>query len=344
MIKRLTDYADMVVNHHENGTEKGFNVGFKCLDELITLKTGYSTYILGFPGAGKTEIHLEMLFNMTESRGWKHALLSPEIGGMEDVIAELVSKYLRRPFFKSNPFSPNAQQIYNAIAELSQWFFPMDNDEQDYTIDTFYEDCEKLEKDHKIRLNTTSIDPWNDLTENLNDFGGREDKYLAWALKRVRQDAKKNKRHNFIVTHAKDMPAIALKSVIGKEVYCTAIPTLQSFAGGQVWSRRAFNVLGIWRPEEGAIDPKRGLPFDKNEAIVLSLKSKPKGSGKKGSCSLYFDWKVNRYYEKIGENNFYAFEHEKEENQQKIADSGLNHQALMAQARYEPISSDEELF
>lgn len=335
MIKKLTDYSEQVINHHETGTSKGVNVGFKCLDEIITLKPGYSTYILGFPGAGKTELHLEMLFNTTVGSGWRHAILSPEIGGIEDVIAELVSKHLRRPFFANNPFAPTKMEIYNAIADLSQSFYPMDNDEQDYDINSFFEDCEKLEKDHRIKLNTTSIDPWNDLTENLSDFGGREDKYLAWALKRVRQDAKKNKRHNFVVTHAKDMPSWELKSISGGKVTCTAIPTLQSFAGGQVWSRRGFNVLGIWRAEEGAIDPKRGIQFEKNEALILSLKSKPKGSGRKGSAHLYFDWKTNRYYEKIGEHDFYAFEHEKPENQQKIADSSLNVKLLMAQMRYE---------
>jgi|GEM_PF-1175537 len=336
MIKKLTDYSEQVIKHHQTGTEKGIPVGFKCLDDIFSLKTGYSTYILGFPGAGKTELHLEILFNTTVGSGWKHAILSPEIGGIEDVIAELVSKHLRRPFFASNPFAPTEMEIYNAIADLSQSFYPMDNDEQDYDINTFFEDCEKLEKDHRIRLNTTSIDPWNDLTENLSDFGGREDKYLAWALKRVRQDAKKNKRHNFVVTHAKEMPPMELKSVDGGKITCTAIPTLQSFAGGQVWSRRGFNVLGIWRAEEGAIDPKRGIPFCNNEALILSLKSKPKGSGRKGSAHLYFDWKTNRYYEKIGDNNFYAFEHCKPENQQKIADGTINHQAFMAQVRYEP--------
>lgn len=310
MIKKLTDYTDLVMDHYHNGTEKGADIGFKCLQDIITIKPKYTTYILGFPAAGKTELHLEILFSLTKRSGWRHALMSPEIGGIEDVIAELVSKHLRKPFFKSNYYAAPEKEVYNAIAELSDYFFPMDNDEQDYNIETFYEDCEKLEVDHKIKLHTTSIDPWNDLAENLADYGGREDKYLAWALKRVRQDAKKNKRHNFVVTHAKDMPSINLKSASGGSVVCTALPTLGSFAGGQVWSRRSFNVLGIWRPEEGAISPKTHLPYHLNEAIILSLKSKPKGVGRKGSASLFFDWRTNRYYEKIDDKDYYSFEHE----------------------------------
>lgn len=315
MIKQIIDYTDQVMNHYQTGTEKGIDIGFKCLQDLVTVKLGYTTYLIGFAAAGKTEFHLETLFGATERHGWKHALLSPEIGGIEDVIAELISKHLRRPFFKSNPFSATEKEIYNAIGFINQYFFPMDSDENDYTVETFYEDCTKIEKDLKIKLQTTSLDPWNDLDEDLSKHGGREDKYLTWALKKVRQDAKKNNRHNFIVTHAKDMPPIALKSVTGGETFCTAVPTLQSFAGGQVWGRRAFNVLGVWRPEEGAINPVDGQPFDVNEAIILSLKSKPKGVGKKGKANLYFDWKVNRYYEWVNGVKCYSFDFEKAENQ-----------------------------
>lgn len=311
MIKRISDYTDLVMNHYETGTAKGKDIGFKCLEDLVSVKTGYTTYLIGFAAAGKTEFHLETLFNLTEKYGDKHALLSPEIGGIEDVIAELISKHLRRPFYKSNPFAPTEKEIYNAMAELSQWFYPMDSEENDYTVESFYADCDKIEKDLKIKLNTTSLDPWNDLDEDLSKFGGREDKYLTWALKKVRQNAKVKKRHNFIVTHAKDMPPIALKSVTGGETFCTAIPTLNSFAGGQVWGRRAFNVLGVWRPEEGAINPVDGLPFDENEALILSLKSKPKGAGKRGKASIYFDWKKNRYWEWVNGAKCYGFEHEK---------------------------------
>ncbi|MGO4699608.1 hypothetical protein AB4Z50_35990, partial [Paenibacillus sp. 2TAB26] len=161
----------------------------------------------------------------------------------------------------------------------------------DHDIESFYKYWKSLEKQLGIKLNTTSLDPFNDLEEDLVKYGGREDKYLAWALKRVRQEAKNNNWHNNIVTHAKDLPPIVLKDVTGQEVYCTAVPTLNSFAGGAVWGRRAFNVVGVWRPEHnrvnGKVDltlnPSSGLPFAENEAIIKILKAKPKGTAKKGS-------------------------------------------------------------
>lgn len=310
---KIADYYDHILEHHKSGTVRGVDTGFKCLDELLSFKKGYATFFLGFPGAGKTEIHIECLFNLAEKFGWKHALLSCEIGTINDVIAELIAKYLRKPFFKSaGQYAATEKEIYGAMDWLNNFFYPVDGDAQDFTIDSFYEYCNQIEKDNKIKLDTTSIDPWNDLSEDLPKFGGREDKYLAHALKKVRQSAKVNGWHNMVVTHARDnIQQIILKDVNGQDVYCNAVPTLNSFAGGPVWGRRAFNVVGVWRPEPDAVNPATGIPYEPNEAMIKVLKAKPKGSATKGKCTLFYDWKRNRYYEKIDGKSFYAFEHEK---------------------------------
>lgn len=327
MKRTIDDYRDSVINHYKTGVQRGIDTGFKNLDELLSFKLGYSTFYLGFAGAGKTEFHMEMMFNQTASKGWKHGFLSGEIGNMEDVIAELVSKYLRKPFFKSNPYAATEKEVHEALTFLGEYFYPVDADETDHSIESFYAYWRSLEKELNIKLHTTSIDPFNDLEEDLVKYGGREDKYLAWALKKVRQEAKKNNWHNNIVTHAKDLPPIILKDQSGQDVFCTAVPTLNSFAGGAVWGRRAFNVVGVWRPEHNkhngkaslTMNPSTGLPFQENEAIIKILKAKPKGTAKKGSCSLFFDWKQNRYYEEIDGRIKYAFEHESNENKFQLS-------------------------
>lgn len=316
--KRISDYTESVMHHYGTGVQRGVDTGFKTLDELLSFKPGYSTFYLGFAGAGKTEFHMEMMFNQSEKFGWKHGFLSGEIGNMDDVIAELISKRLRKPFFKSNPYSATEKEIYQAMNWLDEFFYPIDGDETDHDIESFFAYWKSLEKELKIKLNTTSLDPFNDLEEDLVKYGGREDKYLAWALKKVRQEAKINNWHNNIVTHAKDLPPIVLKDITGQDVYCTAVPTLNSFAGGAVWGRRAFNVVGVWRPEHNringkvdlTINPSTQMPFLENEAIVKILKAKPKGTSKKGATSVFFDWQKNRYYEIIGGSNLYAFDHE----------------------------------
>lgn len=308
-LKRIKNFTDDVLKHHKTGTQRGATTGFKCLDEHLSFKLGYSTYILGFAAAGKTELHFEMLFNLSQKYGWKHGLLSAEIGETRDVIAELVKKYTRKPFFESDRYHVSEKEIYQAINYLDEHFFIAES-ENDWSINTIYDYFQLVEKENGIKLNTTSIDPWNDLEENLMDFGGREDKYLTFALKYSRQVASRNNWHNFIVTHARDMPPLAMKSISGADIYNTAVPTLQSFAGGQVWGRRAMNVLGLWRPKRGTVNAETGMPFADNEVRLLILKSKPKGSGQEGICSVYWDWKSNRYYEKLDGKDMYAFEHE----------------------------------
>lgn len=319
MRRRILDYKDEVMNQYENGITRGNDTGFKCLDELLSFKLGYQTFFLGFAGAGKTEIQLELLFNQSERYGWKHGMLSGEIGNTEDVIAELISKRLRKPFLKSSQFGATEKEVYQAMAWLDEHFYPMNGEDEDYTIESFYAYWKQLEKDLRIKLQTTSIDPFNDLDEELAKYANREDKFLAWALKATRKEAKINNWHNIIVTHAKDMPPIILKDLDGQDVYCTAVPTLNSFAGGPVWGRRAYNVVAVWRPEHNrvngsitlTVNPATGMPFQENEAVLKILKAKPKGTAKKGATSIFFDWKRNRYYEDIdGQTNF-AFEHEK---------------------------------
>lgn len=344
--KRISDYTDSVMVHYETGVQRGIDTGFKTLDELLSFKLGYSTFYLGFAGAGKTEFQMEMMFNQTEKFGWKHGFLSGEIGNMDDVVAELVSKRLRKPFFKSNPYSATEKEVYQAMNWLDEHFYPIDGDETDHSIDSFFDYFESLEKEFKIKLQTTSLDPFNDLSENLSDYGGREDKYLAWALKKVRQKAKTNKWHNNIVTHAKDLPPIVLKDITGQDVYCTAVPTLNSFAGGAVWGRRAFNVVGVWRPEhnrvnskvELTVNPATGMPFKENEAIVKVLKAKPKGTAKKGATSVFFDWQKNRYYEEINGSNFYAFEHE------NIKQEVILNNAIQPNINFHEPSTENNLF
>lgn len=313
-MKSILDYKDQVYDHYQKGTERGLDTGLKCINDLISFKKGFTTYIVGFPKSGKTELHLEILFNLTEKHGCKHALMSTEIGGAVQIIGELVSKYLRKPFYKSNPYSAKDSELFEAMNYLSQYFFIVDGEQKDYTVAEFYKTCSDIERAHGIKLDTTSIDPFNDIEDELEEkHGGKINRFLKKELKNVYRQAQKNNWHNFIVTHASSMPPLQLESENGGKVFCTAIPTLQGFEGGQVWSRRAYNVIGMWRPEHGAINPENGFKFEDGEAIMLVLKAKPKGVGTTGRTSIYFDWKVNRYFEKYNGSKMYAGDYERYE-------------------------------
>jgi hypothetical protein len=59
------------------------------------------------------------------------------------------------------------------------------------------------------------------------------------------------------------------------------------------------------------MNDENGMPYRDNEVLINIEKAKPKGVSNRGTISLFFDWKKNRYYEEGEYKDLYAFEHEK---------------------------------
>ena len=55
-------------------------------------------------------------------------------------------------------------------------------------------------------------------------------------------------------------------------------------------------MVCIWRPPSGLND-ENGLPYEENQTEVRIQKSKPKGVGKLGKFSLFYDVKGHSFYE-----------------------------------------------
>ena len=91
------------------------------------------------------------------------------------------------------------------------------------------------------------------------------------------------------------------------------MPMAREAAGGQALFRKAMTWINMWRPAKNLLN-EYGQPYKENQVLITIEKAKPKGSATRGTTSLYFDWKKNRYYEEINGNNRFAYEHEKGEN------------------------------
>jgi hypothetical protein len=68
--------------------------------------------------------------------------------------------------------------------------------------------------------------------------------------------------------------------------------------------------INMWRPPSGMLN-ESGMPYRDNEVLINIEKAKPKGVSTRGTISLFFDWKKNRYYEEGEYKDLYSFEHEK---------------------------------
>lgn len=302
MYKRLSDVKIQLDHLREKGVSRGKAVGWRWDYLPLTVKEGCTTYIAAAPASGKTEWWFEILINLSCIHEWKHVIFSPETGDATDVFSELCHKYIGKPFIKGTDAMTEEERV-KAEYFIDGHFFVIDPVDEDLTLPMFYELVDKIEKDLNIKINTTTVDPWNELTEKFEPVDlGREDKYLSRILGLVRKNARKTGRHNCVLTHIRDQTPITTDGIT-----YYPMPTARDFASGQVWFRKGLTVIIPWRPPYGLSD-SNGIPYEPNELRLRIAKSKPKGTSKVGVYTLYLDTDRYQYYMKDGftENKIYA--------------------------------------
>jgi len=305
LIKNFHRYKEVhseVEKLYETGITRGVYLGFESLHEYYSFKPEGTTYIYGAPFSGKTEFWFDMMMNLTELYGWRHAIYTPESGSVPEIYAELLSKRLQKPFYKNLPNFMSQEEHFKEKDFIDEYFYIVDPKDSDLTIEGFYDSVKAMEKAYDIKINTTCCDPFNELKHDLTADMGRQDLYIENRLGYIRRDAFANHRHNVILTHVTDQEPVKMKD--GVTYYPAATP--RQIAGGQAWYRKAMNMLCVWRPPAGIPDPDTGAPYEDNEVHIIVNKYKPKGVGKKGKVKLYLDTHRNRYFEKIDNEKRYA--------------------------------------
>ena len=282
----------------EKGLEDLKLTGLSSLDEIFKLKKGYPLFVAGNPGSGKTEFIFEILINTSILYGWKHFIYCGEGGNIEHIYNELLFKYLQKPYKYANE-----REKMDAEYFISEHFI-LANHDKEFSIKDFYDLADKCEKELSLKFDTTTFDPFNDVKDDLSNFNGREDKYLAHALKECRISSKTNNRIDILINHVADVfPKIDKDT--DKSYLPPALPT--QWAGGRTWWRRAFTMILVYRPPTFQKDSS-GMPYAENETHIIIQKSKPKGVGKVGKASIFFDWKKNRFFCYIGSQQLYSCE------------------------------------
>ncbi|MBE0640391.1 MAG: hypothetical protein IH599_00035 [Bacteroidales bacterium] len=199
---------------------------------------------------------------------------------------------MRKPFYKGLPDAATLEEVYAAQVWLDEHFVIIDEGDQHFGFDDFYHTADEIEAALGRKVDTTTVDPWNEFNHSFTGYDGREDKYLEAKLTEVRKNARQHLRHNFITTHIVKQE----KRFTGELGYYPP-PTPRELAGGQAWYRKAECMIGVWRPPyaEG-MTPE----YEKNETKLLVSKVKPKGVGATGECSMFYDKHTGRFYEAGG--------------------------------------------
>jgi hypothetical protein len=322
MYKRLTNVNNELFDIRQQKDVRGKSIGWDWDILPYTIKEGCTTYIGSAPASGKTELWFEILINLSCLHNWNHVIFSPETGSSAEIFAELCYKYVGKPYVQGQNSMTNSEQI---VAEMfiNEHFIVIDPIDEDLTIIKFYELVDEIEKKEGMKIHTTTIDPWNELTEEfLPSDLGREDKYLSRILGTVRKNARKTGRHNCVINHVRDQPMVSSKTIAGTDISYFPMPSARDFAGGQVWFRKGLSVLIPWRPPYGLLDSD-GNGAEKNEVHLKVAKSKPKGVSKNGVYKLYLDLDKYQYYMlDFKGNRIYANRTKKLPEQKKLTNLG----------------------
>lgn len=298
MIKRYSQIQNDLDTLRDKGIPRGDNTGFKRLDQLYSIKQGTYTFILAPPHHGKSEFAFELALNQAHKYGKKCLIYSPETGSVEEIYAELIHKLTGKPFYKTSGMAADDKEYYQALNYIDEMFSIVDSDEMAYS----FKDIINLVTDEKIII----TDPYNELKHDMAEYGTRQDLYIEDLCGDIRRYCKKNKKHWMLTLHPSHQQIISEKGI---RYY--PMPMAREAAGGQALLRKAMTHINMWRPPFGLTN-EDGIPYRDNEVLINIEKAKPKGVATKGTISLFFDWKRNRYFEEGEYKDLYAFEHEKE--------------------------------
>jgi twinkle protein len=255
---------------YEHGFKRGHSTGWLALDSLYTVREYETTAVTGIPGSGKSNVLDNLAVNLARLHGWSFALFSPENLPVEQHMAALAEKYVKKPF-NDGPTLRMTQQEFDAalqwVGEHFSWILP--SSEDDWTVEKILAAAGQLCLRRGIR--GLVIDPWNEV-ESLRPRGMSETEYVSHCLKRIRAFARQRGIHVWIVIH----PAKLYRNDKGKY----PVPTLYDCAGSAHWRNKTDNGIVVWRDLSEA---------DSAEVEIHVQKIRFRHVGRRGMARLYYE-------------------------------------------------------
>lgn len=291
MIVKIEHKAKELYKIREKGYfYKTYKTGLQCLDEIYKPVKGFPLFVAGSPHHGKSEFTLELALSLCLNEKFKVCAYLGEAGNIEIAIAEICSKIAGKPY--TGKFAMSESELMFAHTFVSEHFTFIDL--ETFKIKEFYTEVEKAQDELGYTFDVTILDPFNDATNQTSEHGGTHI-WLEEDLKFIRQQSKKYNRLDIVVNHIGDTTFMVDKET-GNRYSPPALPS--EWAGGRVWHRRAFTMLLVYRPPRWLKD-ENGQEYGENKTIIYNQKAKPKGTGKIGIAVIEWDFKKNRYFERL---------------------------------------------
>lgn len=287
-ILQWNDIQPELEHLHAYGWDNGLYVGFPQFKNHYNMMVGGVTDWTGHPGHGKTEMCLEMLFNMSSFFGWVHMLYVPDIGKSIEVMAKLIHKYTGKTFIKRYQNYIGLTEAFNSCTWLMEHFKILHKTDTKANLSPVELWDYAVEYKQENRLDSVMIDSWKDMRHDYKDYGGGYATYLSHVLPVRNEIAEKHRIHMHTVIHPKnpDSRDLKLRPVNTRDM-----------EGGAQWANSGKCIISIFRED-----------FDSDVTDVYFRKIKPESVGRTTSTpvSLKWDYVSSRYYYEENGNKIYA--------------------------------------
>ena len=209
---------------------------FPSLQGTWSWMPGEATLVTGWPGHGKTELMLQLMLTKSVYDGWTWGLDCPENMPAWKLVRKLVQAYV------GQTCHPKKRRLsydeYEAAAAWVVQHFHIVNPRKAGRLDEVLSVMQHCAVAHKTK--GFLFDPWNTLTDNLREYGGRDDEMLKHQLGALCDFAEDYDQCAVVCAH----PAGVARNADGK----LKVPDQFSVAQGRMWANKIDNLLVVHRP------------------------------------------------------------------------------------------------
>lgn len=279
VVRGSRDYATQLRTLWENGLPPGDKTGWPSIDKHYTVQPGQFTVVTGWPGSGKSEWLDALLINLAK-RGWKFAIYSPENHPVELHLSKLVEKLSGKPFGHGPTERVSRDEVEEYNDEIDQSFGFIETIKGSVTAKEVIDAAAPYLAQFPESKRGLVIDPWNEL-EHWRPPNLSETEYVSKTLSFVRNWARQNQVHVWIVAHPQKMR---------REEGKLPIPRPDMISGSQHWWNKADAAITVWRDFDN---------LDSQNVDVYIQKIRFKNIGRPGFVTLRYDRVTGRYHESL---------------------------------------------
>lgn len=268
-----TDFKDAVLALYRGAGGQKVSTGYPTLDKLYSASAGLLTVLTGIPGTGKSTFIDQLMMNLSEERGYVHAVCSFE-NAPPSHIGKLLQMRLGKHFFENQigrrMGEGDIDRAYEWVTEHFK-FIAQPNGES-LTIETILENARIAVLRWGVK--TLVIDPYNYVGKPKTMTNRHE--WVGEILTQARRFAMAYDVHVWFVAHP-----TKLHDIDG----CTKVPKGYDISDSAEWFNKPDFGLTVHRVEGDSL------------TRVICWKRRFEWLGKEGSCNLIYNQSRHRYFE-----------------------------------------------